>query len=251
VTSVPKLSALVSILAGAALLAGCGTARDPRRTEIRPEPQRPSDATPRTCNPRRLIGLLIVSRHTVFVNTQRALTGHLVCDGDMVTTDSSGSADVVPDQDKESDSIHIAEGTDPRFSWLQRSGCLQIDRYVQGKIIVTTRRLCMVVRTADTLILQSSAARTQFTVAPARTDVAPVTGVAIKLKPETQTQVLSRALLETQRADPKEQPVTRQLNVYSTHKVLQRSRLLQKDIDAIERSRIRTPIQQSPAPAPR
>jgi hypothetical protein len=69
---------------------------------------------------------------------------------------------------------------------------LQIDRYVQGKIIVTTRRLCMVVRTADTLILQSSAARTQFTVMPTRTDVVPVTGVAIKLKPLPEAQTSCR-----------------------------------------------------------
>src|SRR5687767_4182120 len=203
------LRALVAAVAGTALLAGCETLQVSSRSDSGPEPgRRPETSRPetstRTCAPRRLAGLLVVFRNTVFVNAQRALTGHLVCDGDTVSTDPSGSADVVPEQDRESDSIHIAEGTDPRFSWLPRSGCLQIDRYVQGKITVTTRRLCMVVRTADTLILQSSAARTQFTVVPARTDVVPVRGVAIKLKPlpEAQTQVLSRAVLESQRADP-------------------------------------------------
>ena len=205
-----------------------------------------------TCNPRRLVGVLVIFSNRVFVNTQPARAGQLICDGDAVSTDASGSADVVPEQDRESDSIHLAESTDPRFVWLPASGCLQIDRYVKGKIITTSRRVCMVVRTPDALILQATG-RTQFTVlSAARTDVVPLSGQAIKLKPlsEVQTRTLARTQLQAEIADSRLQPLPKQLNSYSKGAMVQRSPLRTSEIEAIERSRIRTPIERLPGPAP-
>jgi hypothetical protein len=110
----------------------------------------------------------------------------------------------------------------------------------------------MVVRTADTLILQPSG-RTQFTVvSAARTEVVPLSGQAIKLKPlpEAQIRTLARPGLQAQSADTKAQPQLRQLNVYSKEVIVQTRPLRATEIEAIEKSRIRAPIERLPGQPP-
>ncbi len=180
----------------------------------------------------------------MFRNGTPARTGARVCDGDLLTTNGSGVFDLLLDGDKESDSVHVAEGTDPRFRWT-RAGCLSVDSYAQGRIVVTSRRLCMVVRTPDTLIVLRGA-RAQFQVARnTATQVVPVRGNVTKLQALSDQQVNTLSSLQLlQRAAPAAlQPKPQSLNVYRQGVVSQPAvRLAPADIQRINRSVLRSPI---------
>jgi hypothetical protein len=183
-----------------------------------PAPTPPSSVCPPGVRP---IGVLAVLNDTVFRNGRPARNGERVCDGDSVTTSASGVGEVLPDDERESDSVHIAEGTDPRFTWT-RGGCLSVDRYESGRIVATARRHCMVVRTPDTLMLLT-AGRAQFQVTRnAATQVVPLRGSLTKLQPLSAQVVntLSQAQLTQQAAPPALQPQMQSLNVYTAGRVL-------------------------------
>jgi hypothetical protein len=169
----------------------------------------------------RLIGVLAVVSNTVFRNSRKASSGEPVCDGDTITTNDSGVGEVLPDGGGESDSVHIAEGTDPRFIWTQ-SGCLSVDGYTRGRIVATAQRRCMVVRTPDTLMLLS-AGRVQFQVTRNKvTEVVPLSGSLTKLQPLSVQQVntLSRVQLMQKKAKVAVQPKVGSLNVYSNYNLV-------------------------------
>lgn len=179
-----------------------------RRTDVRPQPT----GCPAGLRP---IGTLAVVSDVVFRNGRQAASGARVCDGDMITTSASGVAVVLPDNDRESDSVHIAEATDPRFTWTQ-SGCLSVDGYAQGRIIATAQRRCMIVRTNDTLMLINQG-RVQFSVARgASTQVVPVRGSYEKLQNLTPQEVRTLSQVQLmQRAAPKaDQPQLHAVNEY-------------------------------------
>lgn len=152
------------------------------------------------------IGVLSVVSDVVLRNGRRAFNGERVCEGDRITTAQNGVGVVLPDGDRESDSVHIAENTDPRFTWT-RAGCLHVDDYGNGRVIATARRRCMIVRTPDTLMLVNNG-RMQFEVlrAAAVTQVVPVRGSYAKLPnlsarevhDLSQPQLQQRALREDQ-----------------------------------------------------
>jgi hypothetical protein len=168
----------------------------------------------------RPIGILAVISDVVRRNGRPAANGERVCEGDSVTTDPGGVAAVLPDGDRESDSVHIAEGTDPRFTWT-RGGCLSIDDYGRGRIVATAHRRCMVIRTPGTLMLLNSG-RMQFTVRGALTQIVPVRGSYTKLENLSAREVasLSRAQLQ-QRADrPELQPQMHAINEYQGYRLV-------------------------------
>jgi hypothetical protein len=191
----------------------------------------------------RPIGTLLVQRDTVFRNNRPARTGDTVCDGDAVTTNATGVGDVLPDNDMASDSVHLAENTDPRFSWT-RSGCLSVDRFESGRIIATARRRCMLIRTPDALVYQPQG-QTQFSVIRAiRTEVIPVQGVLVKLPQFNDEQVrnITRRELEVQRAPVQLQPQGGAVNVYVRHQMIERRPIQNpNELHQIDRSRMRTP----------
>lgn len=163
----------------------------------------------------RPIGTLAVVSDVVFRNGRPATSGARVCDGDIITTSASGVAVVLPDGERESDSVHIAEATDPRFTWTQ-SGCLSVDGYAQGRIIATAQRRCMVVRTNDTLMLINQG-RVQFSVARGlSTQVVPVRGSYEKLQNLTPQEVrtLSHNQLMQRAAPRTDQPQLHAINEY-------------------------------------
>jgi hypothetical protein len=178
------------------------------RSGVRPQPT--------GCPPGlRPIGTLAVVSDVVFRNGRQAANGARVCDGDIITTSASGVAVVLPDNDRESDSVHIAEATDPRFTWTQ-GGCLSIDGYAQGRIIATAQRRCMIVRTNDTLMLINQG-RVQFSVARGvSTQVVPVRGSYEKLQNLTPQEVRTLSQVQLmQRAAPKsDQPQLHTVNEY-------------------------------------
>ncbi len=182
--------------------------------------------------------------NTVFRNGTPARTGARVCDGDLLTTNGTGVFDLLLDGDRESDSVHVAEGTDPRFRWT-RSGCLSVDSYAQGRIVVTSRRLCMVVRTPDTLMYLSGA-RAQFQVARnAATQVVPVRGNMIKLQALSDQQVRALSSVQlVQRAAPVAlQPKPLSLNVYRQGVVSQPAvRLPPAEVQRINSSLLRSAV---------
>jgi hypothetical protein len=210
------------------LLAGCV---DPPRhtTDRRPDPPRtppvvPPVLTPTTppappatgCPPGvRPIGVLAVVSDIVYRNERPAGNGERVCDGDTIRTSPGGVGVVLADGDRESDSVHVAEGTDPRFTWTQ-AGCLSVDSYRHGVVIVTAQRHCVVVRTPDTLMLLV-AARVQFDVAPnAHTRVVPVRGSATALQSlnPQQVHVYTQSQLVQSAAAPAAQPQLHAVNEY-------------------------------------
>ncbi len=190
------------------------------------------------------IGVLAVVSNTVFRNGTPARSGARVCDGDLLTTNGTGVFDLLLDGDKESDSVHVAEGTDPRFRWT-RNGCLSVDSYAQGRIVVTSRRLCMVVRTPDTLMYLHGG-RAQFQVARnSTTQVVPVRGNVTKLQGLSDQQVNTLSSVQlVQRAAPSAlQPKPQSLNVYRQGVVNQPAvRLPPAEIQRINRSVLRSAI---------
>jgi hypothetical protein len=188
----------------------------------------------------RPVGVLAVLSNTVFRNSRAATNGERVCNGDTITTSATGVGQVLPDGDRESDSVHVAEGTDPRLTWTQ-GGCLSVDNYRNGRVIATARRHCMVVRTPDTLMMLA-AGRVQFQVASNATQVVPLSGSLIKLQPLSVQQVntLSQAQLRQQAAPAALQPQARSLNVYTSGKVATPPvRLPPSEIQRIEGSVLR------------
>jgi hypothetical protein len=158
---------------------------------------------------------LAVVSDVVYRNERPAVNGERVCDGDNIHTSPSGVGVVLPDGDRESDSVHVAEGTDPRFTWTQ-GGCLSVDGYRRGTVIATAHRRCMVIRTPDTLMLLV-AARVQFEVAPnAFTRVVPLRGTLTKLQTLNTQQVhnYTQSQLAQSAAPPALQPQLHSLNEY-------------------------------------
>ncbi len=186
----------------------------------------------------RPIGVLAVLSDTVCRNNRRAVNGERVCDGDQITTNANGMGEVLPDCDSESDSVHIAEGTDPRFTWTL-AGCLSIDGYRYGRIIATAQRRCMVIRTPDTLMLLLNG-RAQFQVTQnTSTRVVPLRGSVTKLQPLSARQVheLAPAQLSQLAARAALQPHVESVNVYSNHDVAQPSeRLPPAEIRRLDRN---------------
>jgi len=184
------------------------------------------------------IGVLAVISNTVFRNNRPASNGERVCNGDIITTNGSGAGAVLPDGDRESDSIHVAEGTDPRFTWTQ-GGCLSVDGYNNGRIVAKARRHCMVVRTPDTLMLLVGASAQIQVTRNTSTQVVPLRGSLTKLQPLSAQQVntFSPAQL-TQQAAPKAlQPQLHSLNVYTANKLVKPAvRLPQSEIKRIDSS---------------
>lgn len=220
------------------LLASCAIP-EPRSGSTRPpDPGRPQPACPAGVRP---IGVLVVLSNTVFRNSRPAVSGERVCDGDSITTNASGVGEVLPDNDRQSDAVHIAEGTDPRFTWT-RGGCLSVDRYNAGRIVATSRRHCIVVRTPDTLMLVVSG-RVQLQVVPkTSTEVVPIRGSVTKLQPmtEQQIQAYSPAQLRQRAAAPALQPHVHSLNVYRNYSVLRPAvRLPPAEIRRLDSSALR------------
>ena len=211
----PGLSALFFPLWLVLILTACGTPGS-RTGDLRPDRKPDPPAPPTGCaSGVRPVGVLAVISDLVRLNGRRAINGERVCDGDVITTNATGVGIVLPDNDRESDSLHIAESTDPRFTWT-RGGCLSIDSYSQGRVIATARRHCMVVRTPDTLMLLTSG-RVQFQVARGvSTRVVPVRGAYTKLQPLSPEQVraLSVRELNQQAAPQAQQPQVHSLNEY-------------------------------------
>lgn len=189
---------------------GLEVRRGDGRPDVRPQPA----GCPAGLRP---IGTLAVVSDVVFRNGRQAASGTRVCDGDVITTSASGVAVVLPDNDRESDSVHIAEATDPRFTWTQ-GGCLSIDGYAQGRIIATAQKHCMIVRTNDTLMLINQG-RMQFSVTRGRsTQVVPVRGSYEKLRNLTAQEVRTLSQVQLmQRAAPKaDQPQLHAVNEYQS-----------------------------------
>jgi hypothetical protein len=202
-----------------------------------------------TCAPGvRPIGVLAVINAAVCRNNHSAVDGERVCDGDTITTNASGVADVLPDGDRESDSVHIAEATDPRFSWTL-GGCLSIDNYRYGRVVATAQRRCMVIRTPDTLMLLLNG-RVQFQVTRGTgTQVVPLRGSLTKLQPLSAQQVytLMPSQLSQFPVAAALQPQLHALNVYSNHNVAQPAvRLPPSEIRRIDSSVLRRPINLPP-----
>ncbi|HTE13718.1 MAG TPA: hypothetical protein VK642_01445, partial [Burkholderiales bacterium] len=168
------------------------------------------------------------------------------------TTNGGGVGVVLPDGDRESDSIHIAEGTDPRFTWTL-GRCISVDGYNNGRIITTARRHCMVVRTPDTLILQSGG-RVEFRVTRSTsTQVVPLRGSITKLQPLSTQQVntLSQSQLTQLAAPAAQQPQAQSLNIYTQYKLVKPAvRLPPAEIKRIDGSVLRRAIVVPLAPAP-
>jgi hypothetical protein len=185
--------------------------------------------------------VLVVTHDTVRVNGQPARTGRIVCDGDEVTTDASGVADVIVSGDRDSDSIHLAESTDPRLRWTA-ARCVSIENFRRGTINVSSRRLCMVVRTRDVLMYQPANSRAQYVVRDV-TEVKSYFGaVPVKLQalPESDVRQLSSAQLLQRRASPTTQPQSGSLNVYRAEGLVQPPRQLTPvEIRSIETMRLR------------
>ncbi len=262
------------VLCVSLLLAAC-VAPERRPAERRPEPPRPAPGTPPSttfppgpgpvlgpgpgpapsrniCPPGvRPIGVLAILNDVVFRNGRAAINGERVCDGDLITTGPSGVGEVLPDGDRESDSVHLAEGTDPRFTWTL-GGCLSVDGYRNGRIIATARRHCMVVRTPDTLMLLA-AGRVQFQVTRnASTQVVPLRGSLTKLQPLSDREVYAFSQAQfLQRAAPvATQPQMHSLNVYTNfNSVRPAVRLPPSEIQRIDSSVLRRAIV-VPPPAP-
>ena len=217
-----------------------------------PPPGPPAPPPPRpACPPGvRPIGVLAILSDTVFRNGRPATNGERVCDGDTITTSAGGVGDVLPDGDRESDSVHIAEGTDPRFTWTL-AGCLSVDSYRHGRIVATAQRRCMVIRTPDTLMLLLSG-RVQIQVARnANTQVLPLRGSLTKLQPLSAQQVYSLAPTQlAQLAAPRAvQPRLQSLNVYTNNKLVRPAmRVPPEEIRRIDSSVLRRAVIR-PAPA--
>lgn len=204
---------MLAVLAMASVLAGCPVPPRGGEPPVRPQPT--------GCAPGvRPIGVLAVVSDVVFRNNRRAANGERVCDGDRITTSPSGVGVVLPDGDRESDSVHIAENTDPRFTWTQ-GGCLSVDGYGNGRVIATARKRCMVVRTDDTLMLLTTG-RVQFQVGRGiSTQVVPVRGSYTKLHYLTPQEVatLSQVQLIQRAAPAADQPQPQSLNEYRLYKL--------------------------------
>lgn len=204
-----------------------------------------------TCAPAvRPVGILAILRSAACRNNHTAVDGERVCDGDYLTTTASGVAEVIPFGDRESDSVHIAEGTDPRFSWTA-GDCLSVDNYRHGRVIATAQQRCMIIRTPDTLMLLLNG-RVQFEVTRgAGTRVVPLRGSLIKLQPLTAQQVYAlkpSELRQYQVAAPL-QPQLHSINVYVNHNVTQPAvRLPPSEIKRIDSSVLRRAINLPPAP---
>jgi hypothetical protein len=212
-------------------------------------PSAPAAAKP-DCPASYPIGVLAVLSHTVYRNTRAAINGERVCNGDNLTTDARGEGFLLLDGDRESDSIHIAANTDPRFT-LTPGGCLSIENYNSGRIVLSARRRCMVVRTRDTLMLLSPGTGTQFEVTRNTvTQVVPLRGTLIKLQPLSAQQVNTFTASQlTQQAAPQTlQPQMQSLNTYTTNKLARPAvRLPPGEIRRIDNSMLLRQIQ-LPAP---
>lgn len=191
------------------------------------------------------IGVLVVTSATVKVNTQVASTGRTICDGDHISTDGSGVADVIISGNHQSDSIHFAENTDPR---LRRTagGCISVDRFRHGTMVVSTRKLCMVVQTADLLVYQPPQSRNQFVQASgAPTQLKAFFGAApVKLQPTSEVAVrnLSSQQLLARTAPPATQPKAGAVNVYKSDALVAPPRTLtQPEVQLINQMRLRMP----------
>ena len=196
--------------------------------------------------------MLAVISNTVFRNSRPASNGERVCNGDTLTTDSRGVGMLLLDGDRESDTVHIAENTDPSFT-LTQGGCLSVENYNHGRIVATARRRCMVVRTRDTLMLLTPGTGTQFQVARnAVTQVVPLSGTLTKLQPLSAQQVntFSATQLRQLAAPAALQPQLHFENVYRENKLVRPAlRLPPAEINRIDNSVRRIVI--PPAAVPR
>jgi len=189
----------------------------PPRGPVDPGPgPRPGPGPATGCAPGSFpIGVLAVSRNTVFRNGMPAGNGERVCNGDHISTNATGTGDLLLDGDHASDTIHFAAGTDPSIT-VTPNGCVNVDAYRRGRIVVTARRRCIVLRTPDTLLLLSNGS-VQLDVIPNQsTGVFPLRGSLIKLRNISLNQTARLPAAELSRyAAPRDlQPVPRTTNVY-------------------------------------
>lgn len=161
------------------------------------------------------IGVLAVTSNTLFRNGVPARSGERVCNGDHISTNATGSGDLLLDGDRASDSVHFAEGTDPSIT-VTPNGCVNVDAYRRGRITVTARRRCMVLRTPDTLLLLANGSAQLEVIPNQSTVVVPLRGSLIKLRnlPLRETAQLSAAELGRLAAPRELQPLPRAQNVY-------------------------------------
>lgn len=104
-----------------------------------------------------LIGVLVVGNDTVRVNDRPAPTGQEVCAGDKVATVGPGDAKLMLDRKVSSDAIYFGADTDPRFA-RTAAGCIKIEDFNQGSLLVVSNRLCVLVRTRDAFLYQEPSA---------------------------------------------------------------------------------------------
>ena len=235
-------------VAGAALLPACVVTTGPIRDSpaATPTPPRPGPPAPAACRPGvETIGVLVVSSDGVYVNNQRSATGRVVCDGDDLRTDATGVGDVVIGHGNSGESIHLAENTDPRLRWTA-ARCISIDNFERGVINVNMRQQCAVVRTANALLYQPAASRTQYVVTAANTtEVKPVLGpvpVKLQLMSDVDVRRLSTQQLLSRSAPVTVQPQQRSLNVYRAEQLVQPPRPLTN----IELRSLEVQMQRSP-----
>lgn len=185
-----------------------------------------------------------MTRETLFRNGVPARSGDRACNGDHISTNATGVGDLLLDIDGGSDSIHFAEGTDPSIT-LTPNGCVTIDAYRSGRVIATTQRRCMVLRTPDTLLLLLAGASAQVHVFPNRaTEVVPLRGTLIKLInfPPQKVNVTLQAELMKFAAPAALQPQPLSLNVYTRNQLASPAiRLSPSQLQQIESSRLRRP----------
>lgn len=159
--------------------------------------------------------MLAVSSNTLFRNGVPARSGERVCNGDHISTNATGSGDLLLDGDRASDTVHFAEGTDPSIT-VTPNGCVNVDAYRRGSITVTARRRCMVLRTPDTLLLLTNGSAQLQVIPNQSTVVVPIRGLLINLRnlPVRQTAQLSAAELSRLAAPRDLQPLPRSQNTY-------------------------------------
>lgn len=233
---------------------GAGPGLGPQHAPTPPVPAEPP--APRgPCPPGvALIGRLVVERDIVSVNGHQAHTGQTICEGDDVETSSTGTGDVIVSGDNDSDSIHLAEGTDPRMRWT-RSRCISIDGFTRGTINLTTRNHCMLLRTRDVLIYHPPASLAQYVVNPSNaTQVKPYRGqvpVALQSINENELHNLPVTQLLERRAPPALQPHEGSLNVYRGNALAQPPRkLTPEELRLMEMTTMHAPKIEQPIKSP-
>lgn len=190
-----------------------------------------------------VIGTLAISSDIVFRNRVPARNGERVCNSDYISTNATGVGDLLLDGDRASDSIHFAEGTDPSIT-LTPNGCVTVDAYSRGRVIATSRRRCMVLRTPDTLLLLVGGSA-QINVRNTTTEVVPLRGSLIKLinLPPQKISVMSQVELTKFSARAEVQPQAQSLNIYTRNRLTSPAiQLSPTQIQQIDRSVIRRPL---------